>query len=119
MVAVDPKGEMAAVTAKQRAKYGRVVILNPFGVICDHFGYDYMEGCGFNPLCSLDPSSPGFNVDAGLLAEALIPMNAEVKDPHWPLSGRALVGGLIMYEVVKAQQEGRRPATVQCPPHDW
>lgn len=109
VVAVDPKGEMAAVTAPQRAKYGRVVILNPFGVLCDHQGYDYMEGCGFNPLCALSPHSPDFNKDAGLLAEALIPMTGKEKDPFFPLMARALVGGLIMYEVVKAKEQNRLP----------
>lgn len=109
VVAVDPKGEMAAVTAPQRAKYGRVVILNPFGVLCDHQGYDYMEGCGFNPLCALSPHSPDFNKDAGLLAEALIPMTGKEKDPFFPLMARALVGGLIMYEVVKAAEQRRTP----------
>ena len=109
IVAVDPKGEMAAVTAPHRSRLGRVVILNPFEVLADLQGYDYMEGCGFNPLAALDPSSPDFNVDAGLLAEALIPLNSNVKDPHWPLSGRALVSGLIMYEVAKAAERWRTP----------
>jgi type IV secretion system protein VirD4 len=110
IVAVDPKGEMAAVTAPMRAKYGRVVILNPFGVLCDLQGYaDYMAGCGFNPLCSLEVSSPDFNKDAGLLAEALIPMTGSEKQPFFPLMARALVSFLIMYECVKASEQGRAP----------
>ena len=110
IVAVDPKGEMAAVTAPVRAKYGRVVILNPFGVLCDLQGYaDYMTGCGFNPLCALEPSSPDFNKDAGLLAEALIPMTGNDKQPFFPLMARAMVAFLIMYECVKAREQWRNP----------
>jgi type IV secretion system protein VirD4 len=51
VIVIDPKGELAAVTAAQRCKYGDVIILNPFGVL-------NIPSAGFNPLAGLDPKSP-------------------------------------------------------------
>ena len=109
VVAVDVKGEMAAVCAPVRARYGRVVVLNPFRLLCDLAGYDYMQGCGFNPLCALDISSPEFSEDVGLLSEAHIPMASGEKQPFFPLTAREIVAFLIMVECVKAKEQGRDP----------
>src|SRR5208283_4353142 len=48
IIVIDPKGELAAVTADYRRTLGDVVILNPFNVL--GFG-----SAGFNPLAALDP----------------------------------------------------------------
>ena len=32
MIVIDPKGELAAITARKRARWGSVIVLNPFGV---------------------------------------------------------------------------------------
>ena len=50
IVVVDPKGELAAVTAEYRRTLGRVVILNPFALLANRRGYEDLKGCGFNPL---------------------------------------------------------------------
>jgi hypothetical protein len=39
LVVIDPKGELAAVTAPYRRTIGEVVIINPFGVLADRPGY--------------------------------------------------------------------------------
>jgi type IV secretion system protein VirD4 len=99
MVVIDPKGELAAVTAPYRRTVGEVVVINPFGVLADRRDYEDLKSDGFNPLRALDPSSPSFNADASWLAEALV--TVEGKDPHWDRSARKLVAGLIMYARVK------------------
>ena len=101
VVVVDPKGELAAVTAPFRRQLGRVVIINPFGVLTDHPGYEDLRSTGYNPLAALDPNAPSFNVQASLLAEALVTIGG--KDPHWDESARALIAALIMYVVVEAR----------------
>lgn len=111
LVVVDPKGELAAVSAPFRRSVGRVVILNPFGVLTDRQGFEDMESVGFNPLASLDPSSRSFNVQASLLAEAMI--SVESKQPHWDESARALVAALIMYVVIEAGKRRRVPTMAQ------
>ena len=53
IVVIDPKGELAAVTAAYRRTVGDVVMLNPFNVLG-------LGSAGFNPLAMLDPKSPEF-----------------------------------------------------------
>src|ERR1700726_4646111 len=89
IVVIDPKGELAAVTADYRRTLGDVVLLNPFGVLG-------LGSEGFNPLAALDPDSPHFYDDAAALGEALI--KVEGKDPHWTESAQGLIVALIMWE---------------------
>jgi type IV secretion system protein VirD4 len=100
IVVVDPKGELAAVTAEYRRTLGRVVILNPFALLANRRGYEDLKGCGFNPLARLNPKAESFNSDAAQLAEALVTI--EGKDPHWSQSARSLIAALIMFEVLNA-----------------
>jgi type IV secretion system protein VirD4 len=95
LVVIDPKGELAAVTAPYRRTIGEVVIINPFGVLADRPGYADLKSDGYNPLRALDPASPSYNADASWLAEALV--TVEGSDPHWTRSARKLVAGLIMH----------------------
>jgi type IV secretion system protein VirD4 len=107
VVVVDPKGELAAVTAPYRRTLGRVVIINPFGVLTDWPGYEDLESCGFNPLLALDPDKASFNVQAALIADAII--TVETKDPHWSQSARALIAALVMYVVIEAREQNIIP----------
>lgn len=89
MLIVDPKGEIAAETAKMRFDAGNnVVILNPFNV-------RGLGSNGFNPVAALDPESEDFPDDALGLAEAII--KVEGGEPHWSQSAQDLVCALIMY----------------------
>ncbi len=108
IVVVDPKGELAAVTAPFRRSLGRVVILNPFGVLTDIPDYADLQSCGFNPLAQLDPASSTFNRDAAQLADAMVAV--ESKDPHWGMSARALVAAILMYVAIEAKQRGTVPS---------
>ncbi len=101
IVVVDPKGELAAVTAAYRRKVSNVVILNPFGILG-------LPNAGFNPLASLDPESPTFIDDAAGVGEALI--KREERDPHWSESAKGLVVAFIMWEVTQAKRENRLPS---------
>ena len=107
VVVVDPKGELAAVTAPFRRTLGKVVIINPFGVLIDIPGYQDLRSCGFNPLAQLDPTGRSFNKDAAQLADALV--SVESKDPHWGQSARALIAAIIMYTVIEARRDGTTP----------
>lgn len=89
IIVIDPKGELAAVTADYRRTVGDVILLNPFDVLG-------LGSAGFNPLAGLDPDSSTFYDDAAALGEALIKI--ESKDPHWSESALGLVVALIMWE---------------------
>jgi type IV secretion system protein VirD4 len=109
VVAVDPSGELAAICAPYRRQLGqRVYILNPFRVLTEYQGYEDMEGYGFNPLAALDPAATSFNVDASLLAEAMIPLDPNTT-PHWNTSARALVAAIGMYAAIEAKKGGGVP----------
>jgi len=102
---IDPKGELAAITALHRRNLGRVVIINPFGILTDRVGFEDMRSEGFNPLAALDPSLPSFNVQASLLADAMITVGGN--NPHWDVSARSLVAALIMFTVLEARGRSR------------
>jgi len=104
---LDPRGEAAAITAPYRRTLGPVYIINPFGVLTDIAGYRDLRSDGFNALTALNADSPRFFDDAAGVGEALIKI--ESKDPHWSLSARGLVTGLVMWEVMEARREGRTP----------
>lgn len=97
MLVVDMKGELAAITAPHRAaKGGRVVALDPFGVLPTR-GVN-VPSVGFNPMRRLDPASDDFVDDAMGLAEALVQVSPGDQDPHWAESAQDLVAALIMFE---------------------
>ena len=101
IVVLDPKGELAAMTAPFRRKVGRVVVLNPFGVFTNRAGYEDLRSEGFNPLASLDPLADDFDANAALIAEAMIPVSG--KDPYWDLSARTLISALAMFTALEAR----------------
>jgi len=101
IVAIDPKGELFAHTAMERAKSSghRVILIDPFSVVrtnypklAQHFP---CESAGFNPVAALDPESPRFIDDAKSLAIALIRTD-ENRDKYWPQAAQTLIKGLIM-----------------------
>lgn len=114
MFVIDPKGELAAITAPHRRTLGRVVVLNPFGVLTHDSDFEDLKSEGFNPLLSLDPDLPSFNADAALLADALIKI--EGKDPHWDASARAMLAALIMYVVLESYGRTSEPDNSVEPP---
>ncbi len=90
VIVIDPKGEVADVTAKHRRALGHnVVMLNPFNV-------RGLGSAGFNPMAALDPKSDTFYDDAAALGEALI--KVEGSEPHWSESAQGLMVALLMWE---------------------
>jgi type IV secretion system protein VirD4 len=101
IVVVDPKGELAAITADYRRTLGEVIILNPFGVLG-------IPSAGFNPLAALDPKAATFFDDAVGVGEALIKIDEH--DPHWSESAQGMVVAFLMWEVTLAKRENRAPS---------
>jgi type IV secretion system protein VirD4 len=129
IIVVDPKGELAAVTAWHRFNtLGHdVKILDPFGklneVIKNSPAHRRLiesglaRSVGFNPLDALLPPDPAkgndfgsnFYDDAAALSEALIEIKGQ--DPHWTESAQGLMTGLIMWEKMRQVGTGR-PASL-------
>lgn len=107
VIALDPKGELANVTARRRQALGqRVCIVDPFGITAERLA---PLRAGFNPMALLESDSPTLVVDAGLIADALVltPAGANV-DPHWDESARAFIEGVILHVATWEDYEGRR-----------
>lgn len=97
-IVIDPKGELARITARARREKGqKVVILDPFNENGRH-----ERGC-FNPLDELDPDSRSVVVDANAIADAIITGND--RDPHWTDSARILLRALILYTLTMPKEE--------------
>ena len=101
VIAIDPKGELAAKTARWRydGLKQSVVVLDPFGVS----GWD---GNSYNPLDDLDAQSVTFMDDVSLVADALIIPARH--DSHWTDGAKNLVRVIILYMLA----EGTLAATL-------
>lgn len=104
VLATDPKGELASITANRRKALGqKVFVLDPFGQASDKVAP--LRG-GFNPMAFLDPKGLTVIEDAALIADALV--IAEGKDPHWDESARNFIEGLILHVASAPAYEGQR-----------
>lgn len=105
VLALDPKGELANLTARRRAALGQdVCVLDPFATCEDHVA-PYRKR--YNPLAVLDPASPTIIEDTGMIADALV-VASGAKDPHWDDSARNLIEGLILHAATDEAFEGQR-----------
>ena len=101
IVAIDPKGELFAHTAVERAKTAghRIVLIDPFAVVKTNYPRlaerISCESIGFNPIAALDPKSLRFIDDAKSLAVSLI-KTEDTRDKYWPLAAQTLIKGLVM-----------------------
>ncbi|HWA20529.1 MAG TPA: type IV secretory system conjugative DNA transfer family protein, partial [Devosia sp.] len=104
LFAIDPKGENAMVTARQRgfgSKYvkgmkQKVYLVDPFkAVMRDDDDFSDLR-VGFNPLDLLRPGSDEIVDDAGRIADALI-VSENQSDPFWDDAARMLVRTVILH----------------------
>ena len=107
VLCIDPKGENARITARARAKFGPVYVLDPFEV-------SGQATAAFNPLAGLDPDSLDLAEDAALLADALVhDAPGQGGEAHWNEEAKALIAGVILYVVCEERPEARTLATVR------
>jgi len=100
-VVVDPKGENATVTAARRGQgseycegMGQVVhVLDPFRAAQVEERYR----SSFNPLDVLDPNSDESIDEASRIANAIVVVKDDAREPFWDESARTMVRGLILY----------------------
>lgn len=91
VLVIDPKGEAAAITARQRQKFGEVFIVDPFHLITEN------PVC-FNPL-DIFHLLPGGIAEKALMITQLL--HADYKgfynDPYWDQRVDALIAGLLAH----------------------
>ncbi|NIJ18319.1 type IV secretory system conjugative DNA transfer family protein [Sphingobium vermicomposti] len=107
VVCIDPKGENARVTARQRGRFGPVHVLDPFGVTGQ-------PSAAFNPLDRIDPNGLDLADDAMTLADALVyDAPGEAGEAHWNEEAKALIAGLILHIVASEPPATRTLATLR------
>ena len=100
VVCIDPKGENARITARHRAKFGPVHVLDPFGVTG-------LPSAAFNPLDRLDPAGLDLADDAMTLADALVyDAPGEAGEAHWNEEAKALIAGILLWVACDGQAQG-------------
>lgn len=86
VVCIDPKGENARITARHRASFGPVHVLDPFGVTG-------LPSAAFNPLDRIDAHGLDLADDCMTLADALVyDAPGAVGEAHWKFKMEAYVG---------------------------
>lgn len=113
VLAIDPKGELATITARVRAAMDghRVYVLDPFGETLPPAGQDDPLApyrCGFNPMEAVRETN--LVEDASLIADALV-VSDRSNDPHWTESARTLIEGVIMLVATHPVFKGKRNLT--------
>lgn len=107
VVCIDPKGENARITARHRARYGPVHVLDPFGVTG-------LSGAAFNPLHRIDAQSLDLADDCMTLADALVyDAPGEAGEAHWNEEAKALIAGIILSIVTSEPASTRTLATLR------
>lgn len=106
ILATDPKGELASITATKRMALGqKVYVVDPFGVASkDTLPFR----ASFNPMSVLSIGSPTFLEDAALIAESIVVQSADQKDPHWDESAKNFIEGVIIHVATARRQAGQR-----------
>jgi type IV secretion system protein VirD4 len=95
LIVIDPKGELAAITAKKRAALGKVIVLNPFGLLAGDL--PHLKSEGWNPLLQLHHDGADFEGDARTIADALIE-KTDNRSRFFDASAENLVTALVMWE---------------------
>lgn len=106
VLATDPKGELAVLTAARRAKLGqRIHVLDPFGIAGNSVK---AWKASYNPMDVLRLDSPTILEDAALIAEAMVVRPATDKDPHFDDCAQGFIAGVIVHVASAPVYEGRR-----------
>ena len=107
VVCIDPKGENARITARHRARFGAVHVLDPFGATG-------IASAAFNPLDRIDPAGLDLADDCMTLADALVyDAPGEAGEAHWNEEAKALIAGLILHIVTSEPAGTRTLATLR------
>jgi type IV secretion system protein VirD4 len=98
-VIVDPKGELAAISARVQREAGKkVIILNPWNLLG-------MVSAGYNPLDILNIDSPNLADDIEMIAESIVPKGAGGENQHFHDKARSYISTLLLHLVTHFPKE--------------
>ena len=108
VLAIDPKGELALATAKQRAKTQEICVIDPFHTTGEKLPQKFYKG--FNPLENMNQAS--MIEDAALITDALVMQSGN--DPHWDDSAKTFIEGIILEVVTAKRFSARKNLVTVC-----
>jgi type IV secretion system protein VirD4 len=111
ILVIDPNGEAAAITARKRAQFGPVIVINPFDVLANEL--PYLKSNGFNPLAALDPEDDDFADDCSGIGQALIKNLGREDGAVFHGSAQDLITALVMHEKIE-HREGASLANMRA-----
>lgn len=104
MIVIDPKGENAAITARARKmgnaalpKEGLVFIINPWGVLGDHYEKLGFKPAKYNPLEVLDREDPNIVANAQTIASTICMIGGSDKDMFWQSSAANILAAVLLW----------------------
>ena len=102
LIVLDPKGELASITADRLVKQKRnVFIFDPFNLSMSKLA----KQCNFNPLSFFWHDESKIVDEARRLAAALVLETGEEKDPFWINSARNLVTATLSFLMAHANKK--------------
>jgi type IV secretion system protein VirD4 len=106
-VVIDPKGELAAISANAQRRAGRkVVILNPWNLLS-------LQNSGYNPLDILKSDPLHLVDDVAMIAESIVPTGNEGSEgEHFQDRARAFISTLLLHLVTSMPNEDRHLGTL-------
>lgn len=100
---IDPEGEQAAITARWRSTFSRIVCINPFDVFVST--HPILKSVGFNWLFWLDPGSPDFIDRCVEIAQSIVKIDPRDPQKYFAESARALLAALIIWVILTRKKE--------------
>lgn len=122
VIAIDPKGELATITASRRSATGsqwavpmtpgegKVYALDPFQRVAGDA--KQFAQAAFNPLADLDADTDRGLDLAWQIADALI-IQSDGDGAHWTQSARSFLRGLILYVAATEEPDSKNLITVR------
>ncbi|OEK03281.1 hypothetical protein BFP97_17885 [Roseivirga sp. 4D4] len=106
MIIIDVKGTLTAITARSMQEHGfETIILDPWNIQEKYNTKHSIQKDSINPLDILDIESDDLLDDCDMLAESLVPKNAETKDPYWEDRARSWVSTYLLYLAHRPDEE--------------
>jgi type IV secretory pathway TraG/TraD family ATPase VirD4 len=94
---VDPGGATAVITARARAEFSTVHVLNPWGEIAETFEGFGLPSATFNPLDVLNRNSPDAVSIAKALAIDICPYEGKAEDVFWSALATNLLTAVLLW----------------------
>ena len=98
-IAIDPNGENAAITARARAEFSHVHVINPWGELEPTFEALGFPPATYNPLDILDRNDPNAVAIAQAMAGAICPHEKSGKESYWSEAAASLLTAVLLWVI--------------------